>query len=85
MARHTPESKTAATLIGSLGYISFNPRVFAVMMEMAPADIQARFLELFLAYIDILSMKYDEKLYSSSEKVICERAKKVQESIGFLR
>lgn len=55
------------------------------MMEMAPADIQARFLELFLAYIDILSMKYDEKLYSSSEKVICERAKKVQESIGFLR
>jgi hypothetical protein len=76
--RQTPEWKAANAFLTGLSNINFNPRVFAVLVELASPQLQARMMECFLAYIDILALKFDEKLYNRDERETCERASRIQ-------
>lgn len=54
MARQSDptEMKVAKAFIKGLDTLSFNPFYFAATLRLAPAAVQRRFINIFLAYLD---------------------------------
>lgn len=81
MAVQSQEYKAVRAFLKTVGDIDFKPNLFALYLGMSSLTMQHRVIDLFMAFIDHLSRKIDEDLYSPEDYDICIRAKRIQEAM----
>lgn len=86
MPRRLKETVAANKFVDSISTIDFDQKVFAQFLVMCKPQIKRRVLDLFMSFVDGLSMVLDENLYSDDEEYdICIQAKRMQDAMIHFR
>jgi hypothetical protein len=86
MPRSTKEAQAAGKFVASVSTLDFDKNQFASFLVGCRPQVKRRVLDLFMAFVDALSMKLDENLYTDDEDwVLCIDAKRMQDAMIHFR
>lgn len=86
MPRLTREAQAAGKFVTSVSTLDFDQNQFAAYLIGCKTQVRRRVLDLFMAFVDALSMKLDENLYTDDDEFdLCIQAKRMQDAMIHFR
>ncbi len=86
MARVTREAREASKFVTSVSTLDFDKNQFASFLVACKPQVKRRVLDLFMAFVDAMSMVLDENLYVDDEEFdLCIQAKRMQDAMIHFR
>jgi hypothetical protein len=80
------ETVAASKFVTSVSALDFDQNLFASVLVACKPQVKKRVLDLFMAFVDGMSMILDENLYTDDEDFeLCIQAKRMQDSMIHFR